>query len=320
MKKIAILTSGGDAPGMNAALRAVVRKAISRGLSVMGVEHGFQGLMQCEFKNLKISSVGDIIQRGGTILRTARSEDFKTTEGRKAAHENLRKENIDGLVCIGGDGTFTGAKIFFEEYQFPVVGIPGTIDNDIGSTDYTIGFDTAINTVLDAINKIRDTATSHERTFVLEVMGRQSGEIALAAGLAGGAESILIPEVKWEIETIVKKLKQSYARGKAHSIILVAEGAGSALEIGKKIKEETGLDTRVTILGHIQRGGSPSAWDCILATRMGAFAVDLLMEGQTSVMTAIKGKEVLSVPFNEALNTKKIINMEIYHLAGILAT
>lgn len=320
MKKIAILTSGGDAPGMNAALRAVVRKAIYRGLSVIGVEHGYHGLMHREFKKLDTSSVGDIILRGGTILRTARSEEFKTTTGRATAYSNLSVEGVEGLICIGGDGTFTGAKIFSEEYKVPVVGIPGTIDNDIGRTDYTIGFDTAVNTVIDAINKIRDTATSHERTFVLEVMGRNSGQIALTAGLAGGAESILIPEVKWNLDAVINKLKQGYDRGKLHSIILVAEGAGEALDIGKQIKAKTGFDTRVAILGHIQRGGAPSAWDSALATRMGAFAVDLLLEGQSAVMTAIQGTKLLAVPFDEALSNQNLIDMDVYNLAGILAT
>lgn len=320
MKKIAVLTSGGDAPGMNAAIRAVVRKAISRGLFVVGASHGFQGLIQNEFKILDMSSVGDIIHRGGTILRTARSEDFKTVEGRKIAFENLVDQEIEGLICIGGDGTFRGASVFSQEHGLPSIGVPGTIDNDIGETDYTIGFDTAVNTVLDAISKIRDTATSHERTFVMEVMGRSSGQIALAAGLAGGAESIILPEVPWEINDIIMKLKHGHDRGKSHSIILVAEGAGSALEIGKEIKEKIGFDTRVTILGHIQRGGAPSAFDCNLATRMGAFAVDLILDGKQEVMTAMQGVELKAVPISLALLKKRNIDMDIYRLADILAT
>ena len=320
MKKIAVLTSGGDAPGMNAAIRAVVRKAISRGLFVVGVSHGFQGLIQNEFKVLDISSVGDIIHRGGTILRTARSEDFKTVQGRETAFQNLVNQEVEGLICIGGDGTFTGASVFYQEHGLPFIGVPGTIDNDISETDYTIGFDTAVNTVLEAISKIRDTATSHERTFVMEVMGRSSGQIALAAGLAGGAESIITPEVTWDINDIVTKLRQGHDRGKSHSIILVAEGAGSAIEIGKAIKEKCGFDTRVTILGHIQRGGSPSAFDCNLATRMGAFAVDLILDGEQGVMTAMQGVELKAVPVSEALHKKKMIDMDIYRLADILAT
>lgn len=319
MNKIAVLTSGGDAPGMNAALRAVVRSALYRGLDVIGVAHGYHGLMQGEFKTMDLKSVGDIIHRGGTILRTARSEEFRTYDGRKIAYENIQAEGIDGLICIGGDGTFTGANIFEKEFGVPIVGIPGTIDNDIGLTDYTIGFDTACNTVLDAISKIRDTATSHERTFIMEVMGRESGQIALLTGLAGGAESVIIPEVPWQIEDIIIKLKQGYDRGKTHSVILVAEGAGNAVEIAKDIKEKAGFDTRVTILGHIQRGGSPSSRDCITATRMGAFAVDLLLEGKSAVMTALIGEKLLAVNFEDALKEKKLINLDIYHLTGILA-
>lgn len=318
MKKVAVLTSGGDAPGMNAALRAVVRMAIYHGMEVTGVKRGYSGLIKGDFLTLEIGSVADIIQRGGTILRTARCDEFFTHKGRDLAVQNLRAIGVEGLIAIGGDGTFRGG-IELEKLGMPVVGIPGTIDNDIPCTHWTIGFDTAVNTVVDAINKIRDTATSHERAFVIEVMGRSAGFIALAAGLAGGAESIVIPEKHFEINEIVTKIQRGQDRGKLHSIILVAEGVSSAFEISKKIHEVSGLDTRVTILGHIQRGGTPTAWDRILASKMGAEAVKLLMQGERKKMVGIQGNKIENFDMEWALNQPHQINMDDYILSGILA-
>jgi 6-phosphofructokinase 1 len=320
MKKIAVLTSGGDAPGMNSALRAVVRKAIYHGLEVMGIQRGFTGLIHGELIKMNASSVGDIIHRGGTILRTARSEKFFSAEGRTQAYENMKYFGIDGLVVIGGDGSFRGAEALMKEHGTKVIGIPGTIDNDIPCTDYTIGYDTALNTVVDAINKIRDTATSHERCYVVEVMGRHSGFIALESGLACGAESILIPGREYSIDEVCDKLLRGQNRGKLHSIIIVAEGAGSAIEIGKEIEARTSFDTRVTILGHIQRGGSPSAFDRLLASRMGAKAVDLLMQGESGKMIGISSGEIIAHDIEFALQQKKLVRFEEVELAGILAT
>lgn len=319
MKRIGVLTSGGDAPGMNAAVRAVVRKAIYHELEVYGIERGYSGLVNGEFRELNLSSVADIIQRGGTILRTARSESFRTPEGRRKAAENLQQQGIEGLVLIGGDGSFRGAKCLSDEHHVKFIGVPGTIDNDIPCTDYCIGFDTAVNNVVDAVNKIRDTATSHERTYVIEVMGRNSGFIALEAGLAGGAETILIPEVKVNLDEIVEKLWRGHNRGKLHSIILVAEGAASGLEIGRMIKEKTGFDTKVTILGHIQRGGTPTAFDRTMASRLGARAVELLIEGQDKRVVGLVSGEIKDFDLDYALSQEKTINKSIYELAGILA-
>jgi 6-phosphofructokinase 1 len=279
MKRIGVLTSGGDAPGMNAAVRAVVRKAIFHGLEVYGVIGGYAGLINGNIDKLELGSVGDIIHRGGTMLLSARCEEFKTKEGQQKGLEQLKKAGIEGLVVIGGDGSYRGAKALTEK-GFPCVGVPGTIDNDIPGTQFTIGFDTAVNTVIDAIDKIRDTAMSHERTFVIEVMGRHAGDIALWSGLAGGAETILIPEDGYDMNEIVESLKKSHKRGKKHSIIIVAEGVASGSEFGQKIKELTDFDTRVSILGHMQRGGSPTVFDRVLASRLSARAVELLMEGK----------------------------------------
>jgi len=319
LKRIGVLTSGGDAPGMNAAVRAVVRKSIFHGLDVFGIQRGYSGLVNGEFRELNLSSVADIIQRGGTILRTARSESFRTPEGRLKAAENLRQQGIEGLVIIGGDGSFRGAQCLSDEHHVKFVGVPGTIDNDIPCTDYCIGFDTAVNNVVDAVNKIRDTATSHERTYVIEVMGRNSGFIALEAGLAGGAETILIPEVEVNIDEIIEKLWRGHNRGKLHSIILVAEGAASGLDIGRIIKEKTGFDTKVTILGHIQRGGTPTAFDRTIASRLGARAVDLLIEGQDKKVVGVISGEIKDFDLDYALSQEKTINKSIYELAGILA-
>lgn len=319
MLRIGVLTSGGDAPGMNAAIRAVVRKAIYHGLEVMGIRRGFAGFIEAEVEPMHLGSVADIIHRGGTVLRTARSEEFRTREGRAKAFETVERFGIQGLVIIGGEGSLLGAKIFHEEYGLPVVVVPGSIDNDIPGTDYSIGFDTAVNIVVEAINRIRDTATSHERTFIVEVMGRNSGFIALAAGLAGGAESILIPELPFDVDEVCRRLLRGHRRGKLHSIIVVAEGVGSGLEIGRQIKERTGFDTRVTILGHIQRGGMPTAFDRLLASRFGARAVELLMAGAKSKMVGMVADRIVDWEIGDVVTRKKEIDAELYRLAGILA-
>lgn len=318
MQKIAFLTSGGDAPGMNAAIRAIVRKANFHSIETVGISRGFAGLIDGEFKTLSSSDVSDIIQRGGTILRTARSVEFMEEKGQQQSLANLEKNEIDGLIVIGGDGSFRGASRLASS-GFPTIAIPGTIDNDLSCTDYTIGFDTTVNTVVDAINKVRDTATSHERVFVIEVMGREAGFIALAAGLAGGAESILIPEMGFDIEVVVGKIVRGHDKGKLHSIIIVAEGAGNVIEISREIKELTNLDVRVTILGHIQRGGSPTAFDRILASRMGAKAVELLITGKNNRMVGIQANKIVHYDIDYALSQEARIDLEIYDLAGILA-
>lgn len=319
MQRIGVLTSGGDSPGMNAAIRAVVRKAIYHGMEVIGIKHGFTGFIEADMIPMNLGSVADIIHRGGTVLQTARSEEFKKPEGRARAYENVKRFHLQGLVIIGGDGSFRGGLEFYRQYKIPVACVPGTIDNDIAGTDYSIGFDTAVNNVVDAINKIRDTATSHERTFIIEVMGRESGYIALSAGLAGGAETIMIPERPTSIEEICEKLNRGYKRGKLHSIIIVAEGAASGIEVGREIKLKTGFDTKVTILGHLQRGGTPTAYDRILASRLGAKAVDLLISGETCKMVGIVSGEVVSVDLESVIGKKKDVDLEMYHLAAILS-
>ncbi|WP_243386072.1 6-phosphofructokinase [Bacillus kexueae] len=318
MKRIGVLTSGGDSPGMNAAIRAVVRKAIFHGLEVYGVYNGYAGLISGKIEKLELGSVGDIIHRGGTKLYTARCEEFKTLEGQKKGIEQLKKHGIEGLVVIGGDGSYMGAKKL-TEHGFPCVGVPGTIDNDIPGTDFTIGFDTALNTVIDAIDKIRDTATSHERTYVIEVMGRHAGDIALWSGLAGGAESILIPEAGFEMDDIIGRLKRGHERGKKHSIIIVAEGVGSGVEIGKRIEELTQFETRVSVLGHIQRGGSPTAFDRVLASRLGAYAVELLLEGQGGRCVGIQNNELVSHDILEILDQKHTVDQNMYKLSQELS-
>jgi len=319
LQRIAVLTSGGDSPGMNAAIRAVVRKAIYHGLEIIGIKRGYSGFIEADMWPMDLSSVGDIVHRGGTVLRTARSEEFKTPQGRAKAFANVQRFGLQGLVVIGGDGSFRGADTFASEYNLPVIGVPGTIDNDILGTEYTIGFETATNTVLDAINKIRDTATSHERTFIIEVMGRESGYIALMAGLAGGAESILVPELPYNIDEVCEKLIRGYKRGKLHSIILVAEGAGRGLDIGKQISARTGLETKVTILGHLQRGGAPTAFDRVLASRMGAKAVDALMEGYRKHMMGIIADKIVPTPLETTFQGRRTIDLELYNLANILS-
>ncbi|WP_342688265.1 6-phosphofructokinase [Bacillus pumilus] len=318
MKRIGVLTSGGDSPGMNAAVRAVVRKAIYHNVEVYGIYNGYSGLINGKIEKLEIGSVGDIIHRGGTKLYTARCPEFKTVEGREKGIENLKKFGIEGLVVIGGDGSFMGAKKL-TELGFPCVGVPGTIDNDIPGTDFTIGFDTALNTVIDAIDKIRDTATSHERTYVVEVMGRHAGDIALWSGLAGGAESILIPEADYDMDEIIARLRRGHERGKKHSIIIVAEGVGSGVEFGKRIEEEASLETRVSVLGHIQRGGSPSAFDRVLASRLGAYAVELLLEGKGGRCVGIQSNELVHHDILDILDKKHTVDQNMYRLSQELS-
>ncbi|MFB9760051.1 6-phosphofructokinase [Ectobacillus funiculus] len=318
MKRIGVLTSGGDSPGMNAAVRAVVRKAIYHDVEVYGVYHGYSGLISGHIEKLELGSVGDIIHRGGTKLYSARCPEFRTLEGQMQGIEQLKKFGIEGLVVIGGDGSYQGAKKL-TEHGYPCIGVPGTIDNDIPGTDFTIGFDTALNTVIDAIDKIRDTATSHERTYVIEVMGRHAGDIALWAGLADGAETILVPEVDFDMQDIIARLKRGHERGKKHSIIVVAEGVGSAIEIGKNIEEATSLDTRVTVLGHVQRGGSPSAFDRVLASRLGARAVELLLEGKGGRCVGIQNNKLVDHDIIEALAQKHTIDEDMYRLSQELS-
>jgi 6-phosphofructokinase 1 len=318
VNRLGILTSGGDAPGMNAAIRAVVRKAIYHGLQVYGIRRGFSGLVNKEFVEFSLGSVADIVHRGGTILHTARCEEFNTEEGQRLAIKNLQDEGIDGLVVIGGEGSMHGT-LAIAKYGMSVVGVPATIDNDLKGTDLTIGFDTAVNNVVDAINKIRDTATSHERVFIIEVMGRHTGYIALFAGLSGGAESILIPEKPLNVDEVIFKLQRGIDRGKLHSIIVVAEGAASGMAVGEEIRRRIGLETRITILGHIQRGGTPTAMDRILASRMGAKAVELLQEGVSKKMVGIAAKELVAVDLETILDGRKELPYDIYELASILS-
>ncbi len=322
IKKIGVLTSGGDAPGMNAAIRAVVRTAVYNGLEVAGIRHGYQGMIDANFQKLESSSVSDIIQRGGTILKTARCEEFKTPEGRAKAYNNLKEAQIDGVVVIGGDGSFTGARIFDEEYDIPFVGIPGTIDNDIYGTDYTIGYDTALNTVVEAVDKIRDTASAHNRMFFVEVMGAEAGFIALYSGIATGAEAILIPEIKGEARDIKKMIEAGNIRKKSSNLIIVAEGdeEGGAFAIAEKVKNDfPGYDIRVTVLGHLQRGGSPSAIDRVNASRLGHAAVEALIDDQKSVMVGISNNEISLVPFRRAVKLHKDVNHNLVELARILS-
>jgi 6-phosphofructokinase 1 len=318
MKTIAVLTSGGDAPGMNAAIRAVVRTGLAKGLRVMGVQRGYSGLINGEIFEMNRKSVSDIIQRGGTILRTARCEEFKSLEVRKKAASVLKVFGIDGLVVIGGDGSFQGARLL-SELGVATVGIPGTIDNDLQYTEYTLGFDTALNTVLDAINKLRDTSASHDRVSIVEVMGRNCGDIALYAGIAGGAESILVPEKENDLNDVCKTILEGKLKGRSHNLIIVAEGVGEANEIAKKVEDITGIEARATILGHIQRGGSPSAFDRVLASRFGYRAVEVLMEGKSSRVIGIRKGKIVDDDINEALALPVSIDKELYEIAKVLS-
>ncbi|MBC1371136.1 6-phosphofructokinase [Listeria booriae] len=318
MKRIAVLTSGGDAPGMNAAARAVVRKGIYEGLEVYGIDYGFLGLVNGDIHKLDLGSVGDLLHRGGTFLYSARYPEFATEEGQLKGIEQLKKFGIEGLVVIGGDGSYHGAEALTKR-GFPTVGIPGTIDNDISGTDFTIGFDTALNTVLDALDKIRDTATSHERTFIIEVMGRDAGDIALWSGLAGGAEAIIVPEHNFKMEDVVDRLNKGLARGKKHSIIVVAEGVISGNEFASQLAEFGDYHARVTVLGHVQRGGSPTAFDRVLASRLGARAVDLLIENRGGLAVGIKNNKIVENDITEVLKEKHVIDKEMFDLATILS-
>lgn len=318
MKKIGVLTSGGDSPGMNPAIRAVVRKAIFHNLEVYGIYGGYTGLINGNIKKLELGSVGDIIHRGGTMLFSARCPEFKTNEGQQKGIEQLKTQGIEGLVVIGGDGSYRGARALTEQ-GFPCIGVPGTIDNDIPGTEFTIGFDTALNTIIDALDKIRDTATSHERTFVIEVMGRDAGDLALWSGLSGGAETILIPEENYDMAEIAERLRKGHERGKKHSIIIVAEGVTSGMEFGKRLKEATNFDTRVSVLGHIQRGGSPTAFDRVLASRLGARAVELLIAGKGGRAVGIENNKIVDYDIIEALGRKHTLDLDLLKLSKELS-
>ncbi len=322
ISKIAVMTSGGDSPGMNAAVRAVVRTGIFSGLDVFGISRGYEGMIDGQIEPLHSHSVSNIIQRGGTILKTARSKRFLEYGGRLKAYQNLMDNKIDALIAIGGNGTFTGASIFDGEFNFPVIGLPGTIDNDLYGTDATIGYDTAVNTVVEAADKIRDTANSHERLFFLEVMGRDAGFIALRSGIACGAEFILVPETTTYIDNFARLLRHDWRRNKTSGIVVVAEGEeeGGAYEIARKVKERIPeLDTRVTVLGHVQRGGAPSAYDRVLASTLGYVAVKGLLEGERGSMAGIVDKKVVFTPFEKAIKHHKDINKELLEMSRILA-
>ncbi|MGF7074563.1 6-phosphofructokinase [Mucilaginibacter sp. R-33] len=321
IKNIGVFTSGGDAPGMNAAIRAVVRAAMYYGIEVTGIRRGYDGMGKGDFFTMNRKSVSNIIQRGGTILKTARCDEFRTSEGRKAAYEHLVKNKVDALVAIGGDGTFTGAKVFGSEYDIPVVGLPGTIDNDLVGTDFTIGYDTAINTVVDAVDKIRDTAESHDRLFIVEVMGRDSGLIALRTGIATGAEAILIPESKTGLEGLLNRLEFG-RKDKTSRIVIVAEGedAGGAFEVGRLVQEKfPNYDTRISILGHIQRGGAPSCMDRVLASRVGAAAVEALRDGHRNEMIGLINGEIAYTPFEHAIKHHQGIDPNMIKLVEMLS-
>ncbi|AJY73382.1 6-phosphofructokinase [Paenibacillus beijingensis] len=314
VKSIAVLTSGGDSQGMNAAVRAVVRSALYYGLEVYGVQRGYQGLINDDLRQMDLRSVGDIIQRGGTILQTARCKEFMTPEGQERGAQVLRNRGIDGLVVIGGDGSYQGANKL-SKLGIKTMGLPGTIDNDIPFTDFTIGFDTAVSIVVDAINKLRDTMTSHERSSVVEVMGRHCGDIALYAGLASGAETILVPEIPFNLDEVSKRMQDNFKHGKRHSIILVAEGAGKGEDVARHITDCCGIEPRVTVLGHIQRGGAPTHNDRVLASQLGDFAVRQLMEGESAKSCGIIRGELVGTDIDKVVNTKKPFNMEMYNLA-----
>lgn len=324
IKKIAVLTSGGDAPGMNAAVRAVVRTCAYHGVECVGVYRGYEGMIEGDFTTLDARSVRGIINKGGTMLKSARSKEFRTKEGREKAYQNIIREGIEGLVVIGGDGSFTGALVFNQEYGFPVMGIPGTIDNDIVGTSHTLGFDTALNTVVDAIDKIRDTASSHNRLFFIEVMGRDVGHIALNCGIAGGAEEILIPEEDLGLDRLVESLNKSKTSGKTSSIVVVAEGD----KIGKNIFElkeyvdenMEGYDVRVSVLGHMQRGGAPSCFDRVLASRMGVKAVESLLDGESNYMVGLINSKMELTPLENAIKGKTKINLELLRVSDIMST
>jgi 6-phosphofructokinase 1 len=322
MNRIAVFTSGGDAPGMNACIRAVVRCAIYHDVEIYGIKRGFDGMIKGNIYPMNSHSVSNIIQKGGTILKSARSKEFMTEEGRKKAYQQLRNFDIDGLIAIGGNGTFTGAKIFYEEFGIPTVGCPGTIDNDLFGTDNTIGYDTAVNTALDAIDKIRDTADSHNRIFFIEVMGRDSGYIAIQSAIGGGAELVMVPETRTSIDDVIQTLKEGRLKHKTSAIVIVAEGdeEGNATEIAAKVKEKTqDLDIKVTTLGHIQRGGSPTARDRILASRTGLAAVEGLLNGMKSVMAGIVNDDLVYTPFEQTIQKGKPIHEDLIRMVSVLS-
>lgn len=314
MNTIGVLTSGGDAPGMNAAVRAVVRTAIAMGMNVKGIRRGYNGLIEGDIIDLDVRSVSDIIHRGGTVLYTARSPRFKTEEGMKEAIDNCKKHGIEGIVVIGGDGSYRGARDL-SLHGIPCVGVPGTIDNDISSTEYTIGFDTAMNTAMEMVDKIRDTAQSHDRCSVVEVMGRHAGYLALQTGIAVGAAAVLVPEVEFKIEDVISKIKETQKTGKKHFIVVVAEGVGGVEEIAKQIEAGTGVESRATILGHVQRGGNPTVRDRVMATEMGYAAVKLLKDGIGNRVIGWKKGEIVNYDIYEALNMKKPFDDEMYEIA-----
>lgn len=323
IKRIGVFTSGGDAPGMNACIRAVVRTAINKGIQVTGIIQGYEGMITKNFIEMDSRSVSNIIQLGGTILKTARSTQFRTEEGRKAAYANIKEAGIDALIGIGGDGTFTGIEVLSREFDIPVIGIPGTIDNDLYGSDYTLGFDTASNTVIQAIDKIRDTAASHDRLFFVEVMGRDSGYIALNAGIAGGAEAILLPETETAIDDLIVSLENAAKLKKSSTIVIVAEGDqnGGAYNVAKRVKAKFNFyDTKVTILGHLQRGGQPSSFDRVLASRLGYTAVNILLEGETRRVVGIRGTKIQHISLEESLNNKGVLlSTDLLEMARILA-
>lgn len=319
---IGILTSGGDAPGMNAAIRSVTRAAIYQGIKVKGIYRGYRGLISGEIREFQTQSVSNIIQQGGTILRTARSAEFMTEEGRSQAFENMKKEGIDALVVLGGDGTFTGARVFAQEFNVPIVGVPCTIDNDVCGTDYTIGYDTALNTIVEAVDKIRDTANSHERLFFVEVMGRDAGFLALNSAIASGAEAAIIPEIVTGEDQLEALIQRGFRKTKNSSIVLVAESdaTGGAIGVAQRLKEtHPEYDSRITILGHLQRGGTPSAQDRILASRLGAAAIDALMEEQRNVMIGINNDKVVYVPFTKAIKDDKPVDIRLMEVLKTLS-
>ena len=324
IKKIGVLTSGGDSPGMNAAIRSVVRTCAYHNIECIGIYRGYQGMIEGDFKEMGPRSVNNIVNKGGTILKSARSSEFKTAEGRHKAHENLLKAGVDALVVIGGDGTFTGALLFNKEFDFPIMGIPGTIDNDIFGTSHTLGYDTASNTVVEVIDKIRDTASSHNRLFFVEVMGRDAGHIALNAGIGAGAEEILIPEEDLGLERLLESLQKSKASGKSSSIVVIAEGD----KIGKNVFElkdyvEANLpeyDVRVSVLGHMQRGGSPSCFDRVLASRLGVKAVESLIDGKSNFMVGLQNDAVSLTPLEQAIKGKTMIDRELLRVSDIMST
>lgn len=319
MKRIGVLTSGGDAPGMNAAIRAVVRTAVHRGVDVLGFWRGYEGVIAGEATPMDSASVGGIIGQGGTILRSARSEAFRTPQGRAKAVEALRENSVDGLVVIGGDGSLAGAHALYEEHGVPVYGVPGSIDNDIAGTEFSIGFDTAVNTAVEAIDRIRDTAYSHDRVFVIEVMGRHNGFIAVEAGLAAGAEAVLIPEAPLNLSAVCEELRSAASRGKRSSIIVVAEGAARAGDVKEFIEKHTGFEARYLVLGHMQRGGRPTAFDRVLALRLGSFAVERLLDGYSDEMAGVDGPRLVAHPLGYVLSSEKAVDPARLALAYVMA-